>query len=155
VQEVAFPSGLKVNIAYGGPVRDRASWLGEKKTFLVPAMLALRPYAKPPATAGSLSAKQSGSKPTKSRDRKGMGGPKHKYPGSFIQEVFAARKRDERDAAKAKRRIPAWAQWLWDFCKDRIDTAEMFPPQFKGEPWEERAERFKRAAKKRLKNPGN
>ncbi len=101
------------------------------------------------------SGKPGGSKQKKRRDRKGPGGAPVKYPLKFIREVFAAREQAERQASKAKRRIPAWAPWLWEYCESRINVAEMFPPAFKGEPWQARAERFKKAAKKRLSDSGD
>lgn len=94
-------------------------------------------------------------KQKKRRDRKGIGGPKFKYPDELVHEVVAARERDEKHAAKARQRLPAWAPWLWDYCQSRINIAEMFPPAFKGEPWQPRAERFKKAAKARLSRSGN
>jgi hypothetical protein len=87
----------------------------------------------------------------KRRDRKGIGGAPEKYPMDFIREVFAARERDEKHAAKAKKRLPVFSSWLWDYCSERHSIAETFPPKVKGEPWEARAERFRKAAKKRLR----
>jgi hypothetical protein len=104
-----------------------------------------------PPTKASSATKQTGCKQTKRRGRKRGGGRPEKYPEEFIREVFAARERDEKHAAKAKRRLPPWVPWLWDFCQSKVNIAEMFPPAFKGEPWQARAERFKKAAKKRLK----
>jgi hypothetical protein len=95
---------------------------------------------------------QAAAKQKKRRDRKRGGGRPVQYPTKFICEVFAARERAHKHAAKAKQRLPAWAPWLWDYCADSINTAEMFPPKFKGEPWQARAERFRKAAKKRLKD---
>jgi hypothetical protein len=159
VQEVAFPSGLKVNIGYGGPVRDRASWLGEKKTFLAPAMLALRPYANPPAPAGSTSEKQtSTAKQKKRRDRKGIGGPKFKYSDKLVREVVAARKRDEKHAAKSRRPLPNIAEWLSDYftnvAKLPLSTLPSKDPK-KTEEWSIRAKRFWKAANTRLKRARN
>ena len=96
---------------------------------------------------------QAAPKQKKRRDRKRGGGRPVQYPMKFIREVFAARERDQKHAAKAKQRLPAWAPWLWDYCADSIKAAEMFPPKFKGEPWQARAKRFRKAAKKRLKDP--
>lgn len=110
----------------------------------------------PAAVSNSASEKQtSTAKQKKRRDRKGIGGPKFKYSDELVREVVAARERAEKQAAKARQRLPAWAPWLWDYCRSRINIAEMFPPAFKGEPWQPRAERFKKAAKARLSRSGN
>jgi hypothetical protein len=129
-------------------------WQRRGRVRLRRALDLLRPYAVPPALATSRG-KPVGTKQQKRRDRKGVGGRPDKYPLKFVREVFAARERDQKHAAKAKRRLPAWAPWLWDYCGDSISIAEMFPPAFKGEPWQARADRFKKAAKKRLKDSGN
>lgn len=135
--------------------RHRKHRWQKPRATLLSAIEELRPLAKPPKASSPTSTKQTGSKPTNRRDRKHGGGRPPKYPMKFIREVFAARERAEKHAAKAKQRLPTWAPWLWDFCQSRINIAEMFPSAFKGEPWEARAERFRKAAKKRLRPAGN
>jgi len=127
-----------------------------RRTALRQALDLLHPYAQPPKPAGSTLEKQTAiTKQKKRRDRKRGGGRPEKYPEKLCRDVFTARERDEKHAAKAKQRFPAWAPWLWDYCQSKINIAEMFPPAFKGEPWQKRAERFRKAAKKRLKDTGN
>lgn len=93
--------------------------------------------------------------PTK-RSRKGIGGPKAKFPLEFIREVVAARERDEKHAAKARRPLPGIPRWLSDYCSGKdIDIVKMFPPKTPGEAWNIRANRFWKAAKKRLRPAGN
>lgn len=149
------PEGGK---GYGRPSREQADrdYIARHEQF-AEALEALAPFIEsPPAAASSsTSTKQTGGKQEKRRDRKRGGGRPAKYPSEFIREVFTARERDEKHAAKAKQRLPTWAPWLWDFCQSRINIAEMFPSAFKGEPWEARAERFRKAAKKRLRPAGN
>jgi hypothetical protein len=105
----------------------------------------------PPALAATSGKQTGGSKQKKRRDRKRSGGRPAHYPMKFIREVFAAHERDKKHAAKAKQRLPAWAPWLEDYCLGNINIPEMFPPKFKGEPFQARAQRFKKAANKRLK----
>lgn len=107
----------------------------------------------PPATPSSpTSTKQTGSKPTKRRDRKHGGGRPPTYPMKFIREVVAARERDEKQAAKARRPLPSFPRWLSDYCSGKdIDIGEMFPRKTPGEAWSKRANRFRKAAKKRLR----
>ena len=119
---------------------------------------ALAPFVnKPPAASGnSTTTKQPGSKQEKRRDRKHGGGRPPKYPMKFIREVVAARERDEKHAAKARRRLPPIPGWLREYCDEHnIDIRERFPPAVPGEAWNIRANRFWRAAKKRLQPAGN
>ena len=135
------------------PTRADEDYIARHEEF-ADALEALAPFIEePPATASSSTSEKqtSTAKQKKRRDRKGVGGRPDKYPMKFIREVFTARERDKKHAAIAKQRLPAWAPWLWDYCHSRITIAEMFPPAFEGEPWEARAERFKKAAKKRLR----
>jgi hypothetical protein len=117
------------------------------------ALDALAPFIEePPAPAATAEKKPVGIKQEKRRGRKGVGGRPERYSLKFIREVVAARERDQKHFDKAKKRLPAWAQWLSDYCSGKeINIAEKFPPAFKGEPWQARADRFKKAAKKRLR----
>lgn len=119
----------------------------------------LAPFVEePPAAAGtSTSEKQTGSKSKKRRDRKGIGGRPEKFTMKFIREVFNARRRDEKHAAKAgSSPLPRFPQWLSDYCSGKdIDIGKMFPPKTPGEAWSIRANRFWKAAKKRLRPAGN
>lgn len=106
----------------------------------------------PPAAEGlspKAKAKQSKKKP---RSRKGIGGKPEKYSLVFVREVVAARNRDEKQAAKVKRPLPPLSQWLSDYCSGRdLHIELMFPPAFKGEPWQCQATRFWKAARQRLR----
>jgi hypothetical protein len=140
---------------YCGPTEQESDndYISAHEQF-AEALDAIAPFIEEnPAPAATSETKTGGTKQKKHRDRKGVGGAPEKYSLKFIREVFAARERDQKHAAKAKRRLPAWAPWLWDYCENSVDIAKRFPPKFKGEPWQARAERFRKAAKKRLKDP--
>jgi hypothetical protein len=111
----------------------------------------------PPAASGTTStAKTKPAKRTKKRSRKGIGGKPAKYSLAFIREVVDARERDEKQAAKTKQPLPPFSRWFSEYCSDHeIRIESEFPPAFKGEPWQARANRFWRAAKARLRRSGN
>lgn len=110
----------------------------------------------PPAAAGSSPKAKAKQSKKKQRDRKGIGGKPEKYPLAFARDVVDARERDEKQAAKAKRPLPPLSRWLSDYCSGRdVDIQLMFPPAFKGEPWQCRASRFWKAARQRLRPRGN
>jgi hypothetical protein len=113
----------------------------------------LHPYAQPPKHAASTSEKQtSTAKQKKRRDRKGIGGRPEKFTMKFIREVFTARERDKKQAAKARMPLPGKAEWLSDYCTAKdIDLRKQFPPAIPGEEWRVRANRFWKAATKRLR----
>ena len=119
---------------------------------------ALAPFVdEPPAAAGSSPKKKTGgTKQEKRRDRKGVGGRPERYALKFIREVVAARERDQKHAAKGTRRLPAFPQWLREYCTGKgIDIRERFLPANPGETWSVTAKRFWRAAKKRVRESGN
>ncbi len=92
-------------------------------------------------------------KQQKRRDRKGIGGRPERYTLKFIREVFAARERDQKHAAKASHPLPRLPEWLSDYFtmkKLPLSTLPSKDPQ-KPEEWNIRARRFWKAAKKRLR----
>ena len=107
----------------------------------------------PAAASSSTNEKQtSTAKQKKRRDRKGIGGRPEKFTMKFIREVFTARERDEKQAAKARMPLPGKAEWLSDYCTAKdIDLRKQFPPAIPGEEWRVRANRFWKAATKRLR----
>lgn len=138
---------------YCGPTADESdSDYSDCHEKFAEALDALAPFIEESAAAtGSTATKQ----PTK-RSRKGVGGAPEKYPLKFIEEVFAARERDEKHAAKAKRPLPPFPRWLREYCDGHeINIRERFPPKKQGESWSETANRFWKAAKKRLRPAGN
>jgi hypothetical protein len=111
----------------------------------------------PPASAGSTSEKQtSTAKQKKRRDRKRGGGRPPQFEERFIREMVDARKRDEKHAAKARRPLPRISEWLSDYFtnvkKLPLSTLQPKAPK-KSEEWSIRADRFWKAATKRLRYP--
>ena len=109
----------------------------------------------PPAAAGSTSERQtSTAKQKKRRDRKRGGGRPPQFPEQFIREMVDARKRDEKHAAKARRPLPRIPEWLSDYFTNvkQLPLSTLRPKEpKKPEEWSIRANRFWRAAKKRLR----
>lgn len=142
----------------GGPLTLSSDWLTERAKHLQPAIDALRIYARPPAPAATSEPKPGGTKQAKRRDRKGIGGPKFKYSDKLVREVVAARKRDEKHAAKSKRPLPRIPEWLSDYftnvAKLPLSTLPSKDPK-KTEEWSIRAKRFWKAANTRLKRARN
>jgi hypothetical protein len=136
----------------GGPVVHWNGWLSERKAHLRPAIDALQPYAQPPKAATSEK-KPGGTEQKKRRDRKGIGGRPAKFTMKFVREVVAARERDQKHAAKARKRLPPFPRWLADYCTEKkIAIRERFPPAAPGESWSVTANRFWKAARKRLRD---
>jgi hypothetical protein len=101
--------------------------------------------------ASTLGQRGPAAKRTKKRRSNGGGRPET-YPEKLCREVVAARKRDEKQAAKARRRLPPIPGWLREYCDGHnIDIRERFPPAVTGEAWSIRANRFWKAATKRLR----
>jgi hypothetical protein len=116
------------------------------------ALDALAPFIEEsPAPAATLERK-TGGKQAKRRDRTGIGGRPERYSLKFIREVVAARERDQKHAAKARKPLPPLPIWLSDYCSAKeINIGKMFPPSAPGEAWSNRAKRFWKAATKRLR----
>lgn len=129
----------------GGAVTHNSDWLSEKARHLQPAIELLRIYAQPP-------------KQKKRRDRKRGGGRPPHFPKQFIREMVDARERDEKHAAKARRPLPRISEWLSDYFTDvkelPLSTLPSKEPK-EPEEWSIRANRFWKAAKKRLRLAGN
>jgi len=89
----------------------------------------------------------------KARSRLGRGGGRPEtYPEKLCRDVVAARERDKKQAAKVRRRLPPIPRWLRDYCDEHsINITEQFPPHSEGEAWSVRANRFWKAATKRLR----
>jgi hypothetical protein len=122
-----------------------------KRTTLRQALDLLHPYAQPPVAA-TVEKQTSTAKPKKRRDRKGVGGRPERYSLKFIREVVNARERDQKHAAKGAGRLTPFPRWLSDYCTGKgIDIREKFPPKTPGEVWSDTANRFWKAAKKRLR----
>jgi hypothetical protein len=101
---------------------------------------------------GSQPNKPGRSKPARRRDRKGVGGRPAKFPIKFIREVVAARERDRKHARTSRRPLPPIPRWLSDYCTAKqIDIGKTFPQSVPGEAWSDRANRFWKAATKRLR----
>jgi len=128
-------------------------WERHKRAKLRQALDLLYPYAQPPRPATPGSEKQtSTAKQKKRRDRKGVGGRPERYSLKFIREVVNARERDRKHAAKGAGRLTPFPRWLSDYCTGKgIDIREKFPPKTPGEVWSDTANRFWKAAKKRLR----
>lgn len=95
---------------------------------------------------------KTGHKQPKRRDRKGIGGRPEKFSMKFIREVVAARRRDEKHARTSRRPLPPIPRWLSDYCTTKeIDIGKTFPQTVPGEAWSDRANRFWKAATKRLR----
>lgn len=106
----------------------------------------------PPAPATTSEPKPGGAKQAKRRDRKGIGGRPEKFTMKFIREVVAARKRDQKHAQTSRRPLPPIPKWLSGYCTEKgINIREMFPPHSAGEAWNDTANRFWKAATKRLR----
>jgi hypothetical protein len=117
------------------------------------ALDALAPFIEePPAPAATSERKPGGTKPKKQRDRKGIGGRPEQYSLKFIREVVTARERDQKHARTSRRPLPPIPKWLSGYCTEKgINIREMFPPKTSGEAWSDTANRFWKAAKKRLR----
>lgn len=95
---------------------------------------------------------KTGTKQARRRDRKGVGGRPEKFSMKFIREVVAARRRDEKHARTSRRPLPPIPRWLSDYCTTKeIDIGKTFPQSVPGEAWSDRANRFWKAATKRLR----
>jgi hypothetical protein len=137
------------------PSREQADrdYIARHEEF-AEALDALAPFIEePPADAGSSpKQKTSAAKQATKRSRKGIGGRPEKFTMKFIREVVTARERDEKQAAKMRRPLPPIPGWLREYCDEHaINIREMFPPRSAGEEWSIRANRFWKAAKKRLR----
>jgi hypothetical protein len=130
--------------------RHRKHRWRQPRATLLAAIEELRPLAKPTA-----SEKQTGGKQKKRRDRKHGGGKPPTYPMTFVREVFTARKRDEKHAAKAGRPLPLISEWLSAYFtnvkKLPLSTLPSKDPK-KPEEWSIRATRFWRAVNKRMRD---
>lgn len=138
----------RINVATGARFPAARSHLRD-------ALDMLHPYAKPPKVARVRAdvVRNAGAKII--RSRKGRGGRPEKFPLKFMREVVAARQRDSSRAQRAKSRLPVLHKWLADYCtKNGINLKERFPSKYKdqNEPWDIRANRFWKAAKKRLRD---
>ena len=120
------------------------------------ALDALAPFIEePPADTGSSpKQKTSPAKQATKRSRKGVGGRPAKFTEDFIREMGDARRRDEKHAAKAKRPLPRVSEWLSDYFtnvkKLPLSTLPSKKPE-KPEEWSIRANRFWKAATKRVR----
>jgi hypothetical protein len=150
-------SGRMVGHFHGGPVRTRKEWESEKRHRMQPAIEALRIYARPPASAAT-SEQKTVSKQPKHRKRPGSGGRPAKFPIKFIREVVTARERDQKHAAKARRPLLPFPQWLSEYFtnvkKLPLSTLPHKDPK-KPEEWSIRANRFWKSAKTRLSRAGD
>jgi hypothetical protein len=112
----------------------------------------------PPAAAGSSPKAKAKQSKKKQRSRKGIGGPKKKYSDELIREILSARDEYAMVCSRLKKPVAPFAQWLFDYCgerKPRIDTHTTFPSRYPKEPFDERANRFLKAARARLNRGGN
>ena len=139
---------------YCGPTEQESDndYISAHEQF-AEALDAIAPFIEEPlAMAATSERKPGGTKPNKRRDRKGIGGRPEQYSLKFIREVVAARERDQKHATKGTGRLPAFPRWLSDYCTGKqIDIRKMFPPKVPGEAWSDTANRFWKAAKKRLR----
>jgi hypothetical protein len=135
------------------------SFLPAHRADLRDALDLLHPYAQPPKPATLNSEKKTrGSRGRGGRNRKGIGGRPKVYPATLVRKVVAAREKYEKTQKRLKRRILPRSQWLFDYCgEEDIDTRSTFPSKDPKQPeaWDVRAERFWRAANKRLRESGN
>lgn len=141
----------------GPSLREADSdYIARHKQF-AEAIEALAPFIEEHATpVAPFTNKPNGTKQKKRRDRKGVGGRPERYPLKFIREVVDARERDQKHAAKTSQRLPAFPRWLSDYCSGKkIDIRERFPAAEPGEAWSVTANRFWKAAKKRLRDSGD
>jgi|LakMenE18May11ns_1017448.scaffolds.fasta_scaffold9874731_1 hypothetical protein len=129
-----------------------ADYIARHREF-AEALDSLAPFIEEPPTAAATAEKQtSTAKQKKRRDRKGVGGRPERYSLKFIREVVNARERDQKQAAKGAGRLYPFPRWLSDYCTGKgIDIREKFPPKTPGEVWSDTANRFWKAAKKRLR----
>jgi hypothetical protein len=116
------------------------------------ALDALDPFVGQAVAADPTPEKTTPAKRPTKRSRKGIGGRPEKFTMKFVSEVVAARERDEKQAAKGRRPLPPIPTWLREYCDGHnIDIRERFPPAVTGEAWSVRANRFWKAATKRLR----
>lgn len=116
------------------------------------ALDALAPFIEEPPAPTATSGKKTGGKQAKRQDRKGIGGRPEKFAMKFIREVVAARERDRKHARTSRRPLPPIPRWLSDYCTAKqIDIGKTFPQSVPGEAWSDRANRFWKAATKRLR----
>ena len=102
--------------------------------------------------------KKPAAKKARKRSRKGIGGRPAKFTVKFIREMVAARERDEKHAAKARKPLTSISEWLSDyFTNVKKLPLSTLPPKDpkKPEEWSIRAGRFWKAAKTRLSRDEN
>ena len=119
---------------------------------------ALARFVEQPTVAARPTVEKKQGRSRGARNRKGPGGRPEMYPLTLVRKVDAAREKYEKKQKRLKQRMQPRSQWLFDYCGDNdIDTRSTFPSKDPKQPeaWDVRAERFWRAAKKRLREPGN
>ena len=110
-------TAFNVEVIVRGAVRSPKEWLAQRAENIMPALDSLRPYAKPPAAAGSSPDQQTSSdRPPKARDRTGVGGRKEKWSKAMKQRILKDRSVYERKMKKRKQpplKKEAWVRKEW------------------------------------------
>jgi hypothetical protein len=119
---------------------------------------ALSAFIEEPPASQSDPEKKTVSKQPKHRKRPGSGGRPAKFPIKFIREVVTARERYQKHAAKARRPLLPFPQWLSEYFTNvknlPLSTLPHKDPK-KPEEWSIRANRFWKSAKTRLSRAGD